>query len=86
MNRISIEVTPHQHRRLKAVAALSGKSIEDYMLEKTLPIEDDEKLAIQELLEHLKPSIEQARRKELIDDSLNNIFQEAIDEVKAENA
>ena len=65
MSRISIEVTPDQHKRLKAVAALSGKSLKDYMLQKMLPAaEDDEQAAIQELLEYLKPSIEQAERGE----------------------
>ena len=85
MSRISIEVTPDQHKRLKAVAALSGKSLKDYMLEKTLPVEDDEEVAMQELLEYLKPSIEQAERGEFVDDSLDDIFREAFNELKAEN-
>ncbi len=34
MARISIEITAEQHQRLKACAALSGKSIKDYVLEK----------------------------------------------------
>lgn len=37
MSRISIEVTPQQHRRLKAVAALSGQSIKDYILSQSIP-------------------------------------------------
>jgi len=35
--RLSIEVTPEQHQRIKAVAALSGKSIKAYVLERVLP-------------------------------------------------
>lgn len=31
--RLSIDVTPEERRRLKAVAALSGKSIRDFVLE-----------------------------------------------------
>ena len=85
MSRISIEVTQDQHKRLKAVAALSGKSLKDYMLEKTLPVEDDEEVAMQELLEYLRPSIEQAERGEFVDDSLDDVFQEAFNELKAEN-
>lgn len=53
INRVSIDVTPEQHKRLKAVAALSGKTLKEYVLEKTLPIEDDEQAAITELLEYL---------------------------------
>ena len=85
MSRISIEVTPDQHKQLKAVAALSGKSLKDYMLEKTLPVENDEDAAMQELLEYLRPSIEQAKRGEFVDDSLDDIFQEAFNELKADN-
>ena len=77
MSRISIEVTPDQHRRLKATAALSGKSLKDYMLEKTLPVENDEESAMQELIEYLKPSVEQAERGEFVEDSLEDIFPEA---------
>jgi len=36
--RLSIEVSAEQHQRLKASAALQGKSIKDYVLEKTLPV------------------------------------------------
>ena len=35
--RLSIEVSPEQHQQLKAVAALSGKSIKAYVLERVLP-------------------------------------------------
>jgi len=42
MSRISIEVTPQQHRRLKAVAALSGQSIKDYILSQSIPGENIE--------------------------------------------
>ena len=36
MSRISIDVTDDEHKRLKAMAALRGKSIKDYVLERTL--------------------------------------------------
>ena len=36
--RLSIEVAPEEHQRLRAVAALQGKSIEDYVLERVLPV------------------------------------------------
>jgi hypothetical protein len=37
MSHLSIEVTPERHRRLKAIAALCGKTIKDYILEQALP-------------------------------------------------
>ena len=36
MSRISIDVTPEEHKRLKALAALQGKSIKEFVLESTL--------------------------------------------------
>ncbi|MGO8698445.1 MAG: hypothetical protein ACLQVY_12080 [Limisphaerales bacterium] len=36
MRRISIDVTFEEHKKLKAMAALRGKSIKDYVLERTL--------------------------------------------------
>ena len=49
--RLSIEVTPDQHQRLKAVAALRGQSIKDYVLNRVLPetATDDEDEALRQL-------------------------------------
>lgn len=33
MSRISIDVSPEEHRKLKAIAALKGKTMKDYLLE-----------------------------------------------------
>lgn len=52
--RLLIEVSPEQHQRLKASAALQGKSIKDYVLEKTLP-DLAEESALYELERFLKP-------------------------------
>lgn len=40
MSRISIDVTPEEHRRLKAMAALQGKSIKDFVLDRTIGAAD----------------------------------------------
>ena len=37
LSHLSIEVTPERHQRLKAIAALCGKTIKDYILEHALP-------------------------------------------------
>lgn len=42
MRRLSIDISPKQHQRLKAAAALRGKSIKDYVLERALPDETEE--------------------------------------------
>ena len=32
MSRLSIDLTPEQHQKIKAVAAMQGKSIKEYVL------------------------------------------------------
>ena len=41
MSRISIDVTSEEHQKLKALAALQGKSIKDYVIERTLGVDGD---------------------------------------------
>ena len=73
--RLSIEVSPEQHQRLKASAALHGKSIKDYVLEKTLP-DLAEESALYELESYLKPRVEEACRGEFSEKSVDDIFDE----------
>ncbi len=73
--RLSIEISPEQHQRLKASAALQGQSIKDYVLDRTLP-NSDEQAALQELEGFLKPRIEAANRGEFSSKSVDDIFDE----------
>ena len=44
MPRLSIDITPEEHQKLKAIAALKGQSIKDFVLKRTLgeaPAVDD---------------------------------------------
>jgi hypothetical protein len=82
MPRLSIDITPEQHQKLKAVAALKGQSIKDYVLKRTLgdapalhDMNEDE--AVAALADFLKPRIEQARRGDLSTKSLGDIRREA---------
>jgi len=45
MSRISIDVTAEEHQRLKALAALQGKSIKEFVLASTLGAQIDGALA-----------------------------------------
>ncbi len=99
MRRLSIEMTPEQHQRLKAIAALSGKSLKQYVLERVLPPlgeendtedsakEDAEEMTEEEALHRLemflKPRIEEAERGEFVNQSLEEIFEEAKREYRA---
>jgi hypothetical protein len=37
MSRLTIDITDHQHQSLKALAALQGKTIRQYVLERLFP-------------------------------------------------
>ena len=55
MSRLTIDITDHQHQSLKALAALQGKTIKQYALERLFPAQSGEDQAWQELkalLEH----------------------------------
>lgn len=49
MSRISIVVCPEEHRKLKAIAALKGKSMKEYLLEGKLDLgpDDQEKVLVE---------------------------------------
>lgn len=73
--RLSIEVTPEQHQRLKAAAALQGQSIKDYVLERTLPDKEAQQ-ALQELESFLEPRIAAAKKREFSARTIDSIFDE----------
>ena len=81
MTRLSIDITPEQHKRLKALAALHGKSIKDYVLEQTLPSGPDldslsEEEAMRKLEEFLKPRMNAAKRGQVSSRSVQDIFKD----------
>lgn len=79
MSRLSIELTAEQHQRLKAMAALQGKTIRAYVLERSLPDLPDrdsmtEEEALHQLEQLLKPRIEAAERGERSSRTPHQIF------------
>lgn len=78
--RLSIEIAESQHQQIKALAAMHGLSIKDYILEKVLPITREELAALEQLKAYLAPSIAEAQRGEFyegtMDDLLNEIHAE----------
>lgn len=88
MSRLSIEITGQQHQQIKAMAALRGMSIKDYILEatvarareKSLEEElqtDNEKAAFAELMAVLAPSIAAAERGELSNRTIDDIISDS---------
>lgn len=75
--RLSIEIAESQHQQIKALAAMNGLSIKDYILAKTLPMTDDERDAMEQLKAYLAPAIEQAKRGEFYEGTVEDIIAEA---------
>ena len=67
MSRISIDVTSEEHQKLKAMAALQGKSIKDYVIERTLGAAENtsEAAALKELEALLDERIRSAEKKNI---------------------
>ncbi len=75
--RLSIEITPEQHQKLKAIAALQGKTIKDYVLERSLPnFGDDDSKALEALENFLKPRVKAAKNGDFSEKSVSDIFDE----------
>jgi len=75
MSRLSIEISEEQHKKIKALAALTGKSIKDLILDKVFSLSNDEQKAWVELENLLLPRIENAE---------NNISKKSIGEITNE--
>ena len=81
MPRLSIDISPEEHQKLKAIAALKGQSIKDYVLGRALSdtpaLEGmSEDKAFTALANFLEPRIEQARRGELSGKTVEDIRRE----------
>ena len=80
MSRLSIDLTPEQHQKIKAVAAMQGKSIKEYVLTQILPTPSDEEIALRELEMLLDERIKSAKASQISHKSVEEIFQEVYGE------
>ncbi|MCA9002252.1 MAG: antitoxin [Planctomycetes bacterium] len=74
MSRISIDVTPQQHQRLKAMAALQGMSIKEFVLAHTLGLAEENR-ALNELEALLDQRLENARQGQVSSRTVQDILQ-----------
>lgn len=81
MSRLTIDVTDQQHQALKAFAALEGKSIKQYALERLFP--SDEQQAMQELKALLQSRLAAAEGDEASPLSAADIAEETLRELGA---
>lgn len=73
MSRLTIDITEQQHQSLKALAALQGKTIKQYTLERLFPDNTDADQAWQELKALLNARIKAGK---ISDKSVSHILEE----------
>jgi hypothetical protein len=85
MSRISIDVTSEEHQKLKALAALQGKSIKEFVIERTLGSDGDksQESALEELELLLDERIRSARNGSISRRTVGGIFKDARRESKS---
>ncbi|MDP8568537.1 antitoxin [Methylophilus aquaticus] len=79
MSRLTIDINEQQHQTLKAIAALQGKSIKQYALERLFPQADDAQ-GLADLQNLLLQRLSEANRGDVSTLSITEIVQ---DEVQA---
>jgi uncharacterized protein (DUF1778 family) len=80
MSRLTIDITEQQHQALKAMAALEGKTIKQFTLERLF---DAQQTDLNEIRTLLAERVAQAQRGEVIKGSISEIAEQAI---RAESA
>jgi hypothetical protein len=85
MSRISIDVTEDEHRRLKALAALKGVSLKDYLLKNALDSrEKDEEKSLAELERFLDDRLRKAGAGKISKRKVGDIFKQACREANGQ--
>lgn len=83
MSRLTIDMTDQQHQSLKALAALHGKTIRQYALEKLFPGDADANQAWKELKTLLGTRIQKGLAGNVSDKSVSEILDEELPEGRA---
>jgi hypothetical protein len=76
MPRLSIDLSTEEHERIKTLAAFEGKSVNEYILQHSIPLEKKE-TALDELKAFLKPRIAEAENGVFSNLTFEQIKQEA---------
>jgi len=79
MSRLSIEISSEQHQKIKALSALQGKSIKDFILAKLFSADTEaEQSAMLQLEELLLSRINQARNSPASSKSIQQITDDVL--------
>lgn len=78
MSRISIDVSDEEHKKLKALAALRGQSMKDFVLERALGTDASETAALKELEQLLDTRVRAARAGAISRRTASEVFGEVV--------
>ena len=78
MSRLTIDITEQQHQSLKAMAALQGKTIKQYALERLFPGDADADQAWQALQVLLRQRVDNALAAKVSDKAVHQILEEEL--------
>lgn len=78
MSRLTIDITEQQHQSLKAMAALQGKTIKQYALERLFPGDADADQAWQALQVLLRQRVDNALAAKVSDKDVHQILEEEL--------
>ncbi|MDO2633942.1 antitoxin [Escherichia coli] len=78
MSRLTIDITDQQHQSLKALAALQGKTIKQYALERLFPGDADADQAWQELKKLLGNRIHNGLKGNVSTKSIGDILDDEL--------
>ena len=83
MSRLTIDITDQQHQSLKALAALQGKTIKQYALERLFPGDTDGERAWEELKTLMNTRVNEGLAGKLSTKTVDEILDEEIAEGRA---
>lgn len=80
MSRLTIDMTEQQHQSLKALAALQGKTIKQYTLERLFPSDETADQAWQELQTLLQTRIQNGLSGKITSKGISDLLAEELAE------
>ena len=86
MSRLTIDLTEQQHQALKAMAALEGKTIKQYTLERLFSAQQPDDDAFNEVRTLLAERVAQAQRGEVVQASITEIAAQAFNTASRQQA
>ena len=78
MSRLTIDLTDEQHKHLKAVAALEGKTIRQFATERLFPVKDDLDEDWERFKEFIGKRVDDALSGEVSNRTIDDIFDEVL--------